>query len=184
MLTQSEDLFDLLGFVPEGERRLRAGAMTCLRDAVPDALDVVVHLSNWTLRDTRSPRASGEWAYCVSDAGVRFERRDEWSAPADGSRGGWDRTPVTLLSWRTLAEMIGEDPRRAEVVRWAESLTARDRWKDRYRPYELWPDPESWHPSYIESDRARPGYADRMRAWGLVQEMLTEQIDAQEVAAC
>ena len=75
--------------------------------------------------------------------------------------------PAHHTPWEDIDALIGTDPRLAEVRAWADSLTAQDKWRDLYRPFELWPDPEDWHPSYIASDHERPGWAERLHAWRL-----------------
>jgi hypothetical protein len=164
-------LFDL-AFVPEVAEE-RAVALECLRDVVPEALEVVVHLHWWKPRnDGDTAHAGGDWAYTVCEKGLRFEPRAEWSR-----RGGWNVKPSGLVEWEVLADVLGSDPRRAEVVAWAESLTS-PAWRDLYRPHELWPHPESWHPDYLAMDRDRPGYDERMRAWRTVLAILTEAAEA------
>ncbi len=179
--TLDVDLFD---FIPEIAAQRRAervrplvDALTCLRDVVPEALDVVVHLRSPSATDTRKPSASGAWAYCVSHAGLRHEPEEQWWRPADGGSHGWDRTPANLTPWADFEDLIGADPRRAEVAAWAESLTARDAWRDRIRPYEFWPHPETWHPDRIAGDHARPGWEDRRAAWRTVLSILSDAID-------
>lgn len=157
-------LFDDL-FLPDTAATYSEG-LICLRDAVPEALRIVVELSWWRETDERNPGKSGNWAYLACRKGVYFERTDTW--------GGWDCRPRNLLPWADLARLVGDDPRRRAVVDWVGSLTMPDRWKDIYRPYELWPNPGSWNPDYLEIDRSRPGYEDRMRAWSTVQQILTE----------
>lgn len=157
-------LFDL-DFLPDVSA-MQSEALICLRDVVPDALRVVVELSWWKEQDERNPGKSGDWAYLVCRTGFYFERTDTW--------GGWESRPRNLLTWEGLKRLVGNDPRRPGVVAWARSLTAIDRWKDIYRPFELWPQPEGWHPSYLEHDRERAGYEQRMQAWGTLQAILTE----------
>lgn len=149
-----------------------ARGLECLRDVVPEALDVVRHLGWWKDRDERRRGASGDWAYRVCERGVYFGARagrGEWK--------GWDHNPIHLLGWAELTSLIADDPRRTDVQEWASSLTAIDRWRDLYRPFELWPHADRWHPSYIEGDRERTGYSDRMHAWRTTQAILTTAID-------
>lgn len=165
----SMTLFDDL-FIPDHANTAARG-LRCLRDAVPDALEVVLHLEWWKARDERHPGASGEWAYLVCAAGMHFGSRhsnDEWA--------GWEHKPKYLVTWAELQSLLEADPRREEVAAWAESLPTPN-WKGLYRPYELWPNPEEWHPSYIESDRERSGYPERIHAWRLVQAILTDVAD-------
>lgn len=174
------DLFDHLPEVADARRAAHArplvDALTCLRDAVPEALEVLVHLGPTRTGDTRKPRASGAWAYCVSHAGLRHEPVDHWWMPTDGGRAGWDRTPAHLATWDQLCDLLADDPRRADVTAWASSLTAVDRWRDLTRPHELWPEPDRWHPSYIQADHDQPGWDQRLTAWRTVQSILTDTI--------
>lgn len=171
---------DLFGHVEAAEqaaiedsRRQVVAALTCLRDSVPMALEVVVHLKRHQDRDDRKPGKSGDWAFIVSHAGLRYEDVNTW--------GGWDSRPRNLFTWDRLADAIEQDPRRAEVIQWARSLTVVDRWRDLYRPYELWVDPHTWHPSYIEGDHQRPGWDERIHAWRTTQAILSDAIDAARI---
>lgn len=164
---------DLFGEVEATHTRRLVEALICLRDAVPDAMYVVVHLAPWWKREDRGPRASGDWAYSIRNTGFRLERRDEWSAG-----GGWSRTPVHSVTWAELAELVGNDPRRAAIVDWFGGLTEPDRWRDIDRPHELWPNPETWHPDYIEGDHERPGWDERLAAWRQLQAILTDAAEA------
>lgn len=161
-------LFDDL-FIPDRAQQVARG-LTCLRDACPDALEVVARLDWWKPNNERGSHASGEWAYVVCRDGFHFGSRygAEWR--------GWDRNPPHLLTWEQLRQILEVDPRQTDVAAWLHSQTAVDRWRDYYRPYELWPDPGSWHPSYIESDRERDGYHERMNAWRTTQDILTDAI--------
>lgn len=181
MIADDVDLFDFLPEIAAARQveRLQPlrDALTCLRDAVPEALEVVVLLGYRHEKDTRAARASGPWAYCVSRDGLRHEPRDEWSNPTDGGPRGWSRTPAHLTTWEELAALVGADPRRADLVAWAEGLTAPDRWRDLFRPHELWPNPEQWHPGYIEGDHERPGWGERITAWRTLQSILTTALE-------
>ncbi|GAA2238788.1 hypothetical protein GCM10010401_08840 [Rarobacter faecitabidus] len=180
-MTIEIDLFD---FVPEiaaerheaRNRPLRA-AVECLRDSIPEALELVLYLENRSGRDSRAPRSSGNWAYAVGDAGLRHESWEHWARPTDGGKSGWNRTPKNLTTWAQLRDVLGDDPRRNDLTEWADSLPE-PKWKDLYRPHELWPHPETWHPSYIEGDRSRPGWAQRITAWRTCQVMLSDAMEA------
>ena len=154
----------------DAERRRINDALACLRDSCPDTLQVVWHLDWWKDRDAKGPGYTSPWAYLVCRRGVFYEHETTW--------GGWDSRPTNLVSWDELRALLGDDPRRAGVVAWAESLwrptiedVSTSPWPDqpswRYltRPHELWPHPETWHPSYIEEDHAMPGHDARMAAW-------------------
>lgn len=179
--TEHGDLFDL---IPEirAERHHAAAkplidALTCLRDSITETLQIVTHLEYWQTRDKSSPRKNGNWAYIVCAKGIRHQPVDTWTAA-----GGWNHTPDTLTTWQQLRELLHDDPRRNDVTAWAASLTAIDKWKDLTRPHELWPHPETWHPSYIEGDQERPGYRERMRAWNTTLQILTDTITRLEAA--
>lgn len=166
---------DLFGTVLSAEQQRHRDALVCLRDSMPDALEVVVDLRRTDPHDTRSPRAGGEWAYCVSRAGVRVERADEWWAGVDGGPSGWDRTPRHLVSWAELSDLIGADPRRAEVAAWVDTLPEL-RWRLLMRPHELWPNPGGWHIRYFCHDHVHEQWTARRRAWQLVLDLLDDAI--------
>lgn len=154
----------LFGLTAEQQRH--RDALTCLRDAVPDALEVVVDLEYRRDTDTRAPGMSGSWAYCACRAGLRFEPRNE----------NWGGAPAHLVTWDELTALVGQDPRRAEVAAWVESLPM-PRWKLLMRPHELWPDPEGWHVSYFCRDHVHDQWTARRRMWQLVLDLLTEAIE-------
>lgn len=117
---------DLFGAVVAAEHKEQAAdqqrridGLTCLRDAVPEALQVVTELRYTRREDSRSPRADGGWAWCISKAGLRFEPATEWwtGARDRGEPWGWDRTPARLLTWDELSHLVGADPRQVEVRR-------------------------------------------------------------------
>lgn len=160
------------------QRRLR-DALVCLREAVPTALENIVELAYHNPADTRQPHASGNWAYCVCRAGLRFEVAQEWWSGAHdrGETWGWDRTPAHLVTWQELAELIGDDPRRVEIAGWVESLPL-PRWKQLMRPKELWPDPEGWHIRHLCNDHVHEQWTARRRAWELTLGLLDDAITA------
>lgn len=174
MITQ----FDLFGDVERAETERLTSGLACLRDSVPVALEVVVHLNYWRPRDDRGVGACGAWAYAIRASGVCFEPAEEWwtGARNRGEPYGWSRTPAHRLGWDELADLLRADSRRRRVVEWANSLTAPDHWRDLSRPHELWPDPGIWHPSYIEGDHERPGWRQRLAAWHEICEILTDAI--------
>lgn len=178
MLTATEYLQpDLFGEIDAADRRRRRDALLCLRDAVPEALQVVVDLEYWRPTDTRDPRAGGDWAYCVCRAGLRFEAAADWwsAARSRGETWGWSRTPAHLVTWAELTELIGQDPRRSEVAAWVDSLPV-PRWRLLLRPHELWPNPDQWHVSYLCRDHIDDRWPGRRRAWQLVLDLLTDAI--------
>lgn len=162
--------------VPADARRLVDG-LTCLRDAVPEAMDVVLLLEYGRPIDERSIGASGEWAYSIRREGMRYEhKRTWWDEPrSQGKPHGWSRTPAHRITWAELADLLGGDPRRAELIAWADSL-GELAWKERTRPHELWPNPGHWHPSYIKHDHEHPGWDRRIAAWRTLQAILTDAI--------
>ena len=167
---------DLFGDVERAEhaaeradRERRRDALTCLIEAYPRTLELL-------LGDRRSEGGevkqgiSGSWAYSARASGFWFQDRASWSAQL----GAWYQRPRRRFGWAELDAVAAADPRVDQVRAWAESLTAADSWKDRYRPFELWPHPETWHPSYIVSDHERPGWAERRAAWDLVLAVLAD----------
>jgi len=169
---------DLFGDVLSAERQRHRDALTCLRDAVPEALEVVVDLAYRWPKDTRDPRASRPWAYCVCRAGLRFEATDEWwsGAYVRGETWGWNRAPAQLVTWAELSALVGQDPRRAELATWAADLPD-PRWRLLTRPFELYPNPGGWHPGYIRGDHEHELWQARRRAWQLVLDLLNDAID-------
>lgn len=168
---------DLFGAVLTAEQQHRVDALTCLRDAVPEALQIVVELRRWQRQDSRDPHKAGNWAYCTSHAGLRYEAVSEWGAGAyaRGERLGWSRTPAHLMPWDELAGLIGQDPRRAEIAAWVESVPE-PRWRTLGRPHELWPDPGGCHVGYFCRDHVDANWTGRRRAWQLVLDLLTDAI--------
>lgn len=144
--------------------------LTCLRDAVPDALEVVLHLAPLGRRQAERPRMTDPWAYVVGVAGLWFEPVETWA--------GWDAKPGQLLAWAELSALVAHDGRRDDLREWASSLTAIDRWKDLLRPCEMSPHPEMYHESWIDSDHKRPGWAERRNAWDTTRTMLSDAIAA------
>lgn len=178
------DQLDLLDFIMDETRGTqhaknthRAAACRCLRDAEPWALDIVVHLDNPTGRNERGRSKSGDWTYAITAAGYRFETVAETIVGLDYDKGDsfWESSPRHLITWTDLAELIREHPSRPAVIAWVQSL-AEPSWKNRYRPHELWPHPETWHPDYINGDHEEPGWDDRLRAWTAVLQIFTDTI--------
>lgn len=175
---------DLFGAVAAAEQRdreidlqRRINGLTCLRDAVPEALQLVTELRYTRREDSRSPRVAGGWAWCVSKAGLRVEPTAEWwtGARERGEPWGWDRTPAQLLTWDELSGLLGADPRRAEITAWAQSLPD-PRWRLLRRPFELDPEPDGWHLQYFCRDHLHPRWSGRRHAWQLVLDLLTDAI--------
>lgn len=159
--------------VGDPEARRLADGLTCLRDVVPEAMNVVLHLTDWHRTEEGGYGLSGDWAYTVRRRGLRFERR----------HSGWDgrASRMRVVTWSELAGLFGDDPRRAAIVAWSQALVE-PAWQQRMRPHELWPDPGSWHPSYIENDRADPGWPERIAAWTALQAMCTDAITRLEAS--
>lgn len=175
---------DLFGDVVAAERQDQAvdlqrqiDGLTCLRDVVPQALQIVAELSCIRRGDSRSPSAAGAWAWCVARAGLRFEPAAEWWTGARERREpwGWARTPACLLTWNELTALLGTDPRRAAIAIWAR-LLPEPRWQLLVRPHELGPDPDSWSLSYLCGDHLHPQWTARRTAWKLVLDLLTDTI--------
>lgn len=166
---------DLFG--PDTRTRRMVDGLTCLRDSVPDAMYVMIHLAYWLPADVRRIGASGNWAYSIRRDGLRFEHEDDWwrAARSRGERYGWDRTPVHRITWAELAEQVGDDPRRAQLLAWSQSLTE-PAWQERTRPHELWPNPDQWNADYITNDHKHPGWTRRRAAWSTLQAILTSAI--------
>ncbi|WP_141576068.1 hypothetical protein [Actinomadura sp. WMMA1423] len=170
-------------FDPGPDVRRQVDALTCLRDSVPEAMNVVVHLDDWRDREDRGIGASGDWAYSLRRDGFHYEHTDEWwkGARSRGERYGWDRTPAHLVTWDELRAHLGDHPARASVLAWVAALPTPS-WNEMTRPYELWPNPGEWHPGYITRDRERPTWPERSAAWTALQTMCTEAIVALESA--
>lgn len=167
---------DLFDFIPEiaAERQAQAldlavSPLLVLRDAMPEAFCVVAYRDpeRCRLRGAKNPGASGPWAYSLDDAGLYWDHRSEFR--------GWDRIPTHLTTWSQLDAAFGHDPRLADLIDWHESLPEPN-WQETYRPHELWPDPEDWHPSYLEHDHQRPGWEARKNAWHTLRAILTDAI--------
>ena len=62
-----------------------------------------------------------------------------------------------------------------DLIDWHESLP-QPNWQETYRPHELWPEPEGWHPSYLDHDHERPGWEARKAAWNTLRTILTDAI--------
>lgn len=155
-------------FATDAETRRLVDGLTCLRDVVPEALDVVVHLDDWRAYDDRNVGRCGAWWYSVRRDGLHFAGLTELRP-----RGSWPRTLARCVTWAELAEQLAGDPRRPGLVAWAESLTEPS-WKELIRPFDLWPG--GWHPSYIAGDHERPGWPQRIAAWRTLQQLLTDAI--------
>ena len=168
---------DLFGAVLSAEQQRHIGALTCLRDSVPQALEHVVELRYTQPTDTRAPHASGNWAYCACRAGLRFEAADEWwnGAHDRGEVWGWDRTPANLITWDELSALIGQDARRADIAAWVNTLPM-PRWQLLTRPKELWPEPDRWHISHFCRDHVHEHWSGRRHAWQLTLDLLTDAI--------
>jgi hypothetical protein len=164
MSTATAVQLDLFASDPE-TRRLVDG-LTCLRDVVPEALEVIVHLADWHPVEQGGFGLSGDWAYTIRRKGLRYERRSDWCGQPSRMR---------CITWPELAAQLGSDPRRAGLIAWSEALTE-PAWKERIRPHELWPNPGEWHPDYIRHDHERPGWPQRIAAWRTLQQICTDAI--------
>lgn len=183
MLTATATQLDLFGAVLDRERQRQHDALVCLRDSIPEALEVVAALHYPPgARDSRSPRASGSWAYCVSRAGLRVEDVRTWWAGTPGRASGWDRTPANLTTWAELTALVGADPRRAEIAAWIDSLP-QPRWRTTQRPHELWPGGDGWHISYFCHDHVDTHWTRRREMWQLLRDLLDDALTALSSAA-
>lgn len=135
-------------------------ALTCIRDAVPEAMDMLIHLTHGRARDERGIGMSGDWAYSVRRNGFHY---------------GWNRTLTAHATWQELDSLLGNHPLRPRVLAWAAGLPDPS-WRDRIRPHELWPNPGQWNPGYITNDHERPGWAQRIAAWADLQTICTTTI--------
>ena len=165
-------------FAPNAETRRLVDGLTCIRDAVGEAMHVLIHLAYWLPEDHRGISACGEWAYSIRRKGFHYEHESDWwlGAYTRGEPWGWDRTPAHHMTWAEIVELIGDDPRRAQLIAWSESLTE-PAWQERLRPHELWPNPGNWHPDYIRLDHERPGWDQRITAWRTLQAILTDAME-------
>ena len=156
---------DLFGEDDAAETRRYYDALTCLADAYPNALEVLIGDRRPDTGETRA-RMTNPWAYWSDRAGYRFERVATW--------GGWYSRPRHMITWTELDQLVGHDPRIKEIRAWSQALTALDAWKDRYRPCELEPNPEMFHPSHAQTDHDRPGWPARLHAWQQTIAVYTE----------
>jgi len=163
----------------QADRSRLRGALEVLAFSCPDTLEVLIHLGYWRDRDDRSVGYSAPWAYSVTRKGLRFEHETTW--------GGWSSRPRHLVTWEELQGLVGLDPRRRELIDWAAGLWRpgpEDRmpfpdevpWRYLIRPYELWPNADHWHSSYVVSDHAMPGWDRRWRAWKVAGAILGDAI--------
>ncbi|MEU4825085.1 hypothetical protein AB0H37_24705 [Actinomadura sp. NPDC023710] len=67
---------DLFG--PGTDARRQIDGLTCLRDSVPDAMHILLHLCYWRGHDDRGIGASGDWAYSIRRNGLHYEHTYDW----------------------------------------------------------------------------------------------------------
>ena len=167
--------YDLFGEVQAAENadtQRRRDALTCLIEAHPNALELL-------LGDRRPDTGeikqglSGGWAYSRRKDGLYFEDQETWGRAA----GAWYRRPAHRFGWDELDAIAAADPRVEEIRAWATSLTQPDAWRDRTRPFELWP-VSSWHPSWIKGNHERAGWPERLAAWTLTLAVLRDAREA------
>lgn len=162
---------DLFGEIVSAKQRRVVDTLTCLRDTLPEALDVIAELRYTGPRlESSGSRADGPWNYAVCSAGVRVQPRDQMR--------GFHTQPRNLVPWHELRDLVGDDPRRAEITAWRDSLPELGRWRLTYRPHELWSDPKGWHVSNFCHDHVHEQWSARRRAWHLLQDLLTDTITA------
>lgn len=157
-------IFDVLDGETSGADRndqLRfAAALTCIRDAIPDALRFVVDM--WA-PPNRTWSMSGEWAY-------------RWSATTITVRVRKQGAEEHSITWDEFAELVEQHPDRQAVLDWEQTLIM-PKWKDLTRPIELGPYAGDSHPSAIAQDHDAPGWDERIAAWRRVQAILTDAIN-------
>lgn len=187
--TTQLDLFGQIEAAAQAARdqdrhRIRGG-LHALRDDIPDAMHVLVHLQPWRAREDRSIGLSGlddgspRTAYSIRNAGLYYEDGATW--------GGWGSRPANLVTWDELRALLADDPRRAALTAWYDAVPQlqewvgsdgrreyRGSWRDHTRPYELDRSPRAWDPAYIEADHAAPGWPARLTAWTTLQAILTD----------
>lgn len=160
------DLFDLLEDAPrsiggDNQRRF-AEVLTCMRDAMSDAMRLMVDL--WAPPD-RTWSMSGEWAWKWSATTITVKVR----------KAGMEELSIT---WGEFADLFRDHPRRASILEWESTLTAPDKWRDLTRPVEMSPYGFDAHPSSIDADRQRNGWAERITAWRSLRVILTDALIA------
>lgn len=160
---------DLFGQDDEANQARLIGALEALRDEDPNTIGILALGHRRPKRgDCRAGYSGGRYAYGPQLDGYHWQDVATWP--------GFTTLPANVVSWDELDELIA-GPHLDQVRVWAESLTAPERWRDHNRPYELWPNPEQWHPHYIADDHARPGWPARNAAWSLLRDLLTDVID-------
>lgn len=151
----------------QAERARLRDCLTMLAQANPRSVEVLWHLRYWPEHARRDIGSSGDWAYSLRTTGLHFEHVDTWP--------GWDTTPRQVVTWAELEELLTAVPGRVEVITWARSVTQTHgvlAWRQLYRPYELWPHPQRWHPDYLDSDRQAAGWPERHQAWSATVQIL------------
>ncbi|MFT9771119.1 hypothetical protein ACMZ29_00545 [Brevibacterium casei] len=158
------DLLDCIDGETRGaasrEERRFASVLTCMRDAVPDTMRFVIDL--WA-PPRREWGAAGGWSYMWP--------KEAFIAVPRGT--GAEEQSVT---WDEFATIVEGHPARAGILAWEASLTATDKWRDLYRPNELWPYGLDDHPSNIAADHERAGWDERFTAWMNLYTILTDAI--------
>ena len=159
--------YDLFGWDAAEEYGRLGDALTVLADAHPRSLELLIGIREPDRGEVK-PGVTGPWAYQVCRDGLYTQRRAEW--------GGWSSRPANRATWDELDSLIGEDSRVPTIRAWSEGLTAIDAWRDRSRPFELWPDADRWHPSHLAGDHARPGWSTRINAWQLTVQVCRDAL--------
>ena len=163
-MTEQLDLLDCIDGETRGAAYLDelrfASVLTCMRDAVPNTMDFIIDLCAPPRRDWGT---SGGWSYMWP--------KDSFIAVPRGA--GAEHQSIT---WDEFAALVEDHPARAGILEWEASITATDKWRDLYRPNELWPYGLDGHPSNIEADHERPGWDERFTAWMDLYTILTDAI--------
>lgn len=158
------DLFDFIEGETSGaggQDQLRfATVLTCMRDAMPNAMEFFVNL---TAKPDRQWHGSGEWSYWWSAVKiVAYPRR----------RGEEEQA----ITWEELADLVRDHPDRQAVLDWEQSLDV-PKWWNLGRPIELSPYGGDDSQTGIQADHDQPGWEERLKAWKTLQSILTDAIN-------
>lgn len=163
-MTEQLDLLDLIDGETRGnggqDQRRFAEVMTCMRDAMPEAMRFMIDL--WAPPD-KTWGMSGGWSY-------------RWSATSVIAKSRRPGSEEQSITWDEFAALVEHHPRRKSILEWDRSLKAPDKWRDLTRPHEMWPYGFDAHPSTINSERQRPGWPERITAWRSLRVILTDAL--------
>lgn len=163
-MSEQLDLLDFIAGENRGEKHLRTErfweVLKCMRDAMPEAMRFMIDL--WAPPD-HGPMMSGVWSY-------------KWSAKQVFARQRVPGAEFQSITWDEFAEAVRDHPKRSAIIEWEQSISVPDKWRELTRPHELWPNPETWNPSYIEADHERLGWDKRFDAWKTLQRILNDAL--------